>query len=165
MIRLKAVVLPAPFGPIKASVSFSFTVKLTSCTACSPPNRLFRFLMTRASAIGLSLRRHGKRFGAAARVNFGEIAHDAGRPPQNYGHQNERVYGELHAANRIAEPALQQRRRRLQQHRTDDRAPQCSDATHDGDQRRLDRYVEVERSLRIDEINVLRIESAGERGE
>src|SRR5215469_3738419 len=114
MIRLKAVVLPAPFGPIKPSVSFSRTVKLTSCTAWSPPNRLFRFLMTRASAMGLCLRRQGERFGAAPRVNFREIAHDAGRPPQNHRHQNEGVDGELHAPDRIAEPALQQRRRRLQ---------------------------------------------------
>src|SRR6478752_3781235 len=114
-MRLKAVVLPAPFGPINASVSFSRTVKPTSCTACSPPNRLFRFLMTRASAIDLSLRRQGKRFRAAARVDFGQIAHDAGRPPQDRSHQNEGVDGELNAADRIAEPALQQCRRRLQQ--------------------------------------------------
>src|SRR6185312_4658790 len=105
-IRLKAVVLPAPFGPIKATVSFSRTVKLTSCTACRPPNRLFRFLMTRASAIGLCLRRQRWRFRASARVDFREIAHDAGRPPQDHRHQNDRVDGELHASDRIAEPTL-----------------------------------------------------------
>src|SRR5262245_53300954 len=163
MIRLKAVVLPAPFGPIRASVSFSRTVKLTSCTACSPPNRLFRSLMTRASAIDLSLRRRGKRFRAAARVNFGQEAHDTGRPPQDHRHKNERVDGELNAADRIAEPALQQCRRRLQQYGADNRPPQRSDTANDRDQRSLDRYVEVERRLRIDKIDILRVERAGER--
>src|SRR6478736_4081315 len=164
-MRLKAVVLPAPFGPIKASVSFSRTEKLTSCTACSPPNRLFRFLMTSASAIDLCLRRQGERFRTAARVYFGQIAHDAGRPPQDHSHQNEGVDGELNAANRIAEPALQQCRRRLQQDGADDWPPQRSDTANDRDQRSLDRYVEVERRLRIDEIDVLRIERAGQRRE
>jgi len=31
--EMELVVLPAPFGPINANVSFSCTVKLTSCTA------------------------------------------------------------------------------------------------------------------------------------
>src|SRR4029079_10752369 len=164
-MRLKAVVLPAPFGPIKASVSFSRTEKLTSCTACSPPNRLFRFLMTSASTIDLSIRRRGKRFRAETRVYFGQIAHDAGRPPQDHSHQNEGVDGELNAANRIAEPALQQCRRRLQQDGADDRARRRSDTADERDERSLDGYVEVDRRLRIDEIDVLRIEGAGQRRE
>ena len=35
---LKQVVLPAPFGPISASISPATSVKLTSSTAWMPPN-------------------------------------------------------------------------------------------------------------------------------
>ena len=68
VMRLKAVVLPAPFGPISASVSFSRTEKLTSCTARRPPKRLLRFVMTSASAMTLRLRRHGGCDGGARRL-------------------------------------------------------------------------------------------------
>src|ERR1700716_590932 len=101
-MRLKLVVLPAPFGPIRATVSFSCTVKLTSCTARSPPNRLLRPRMTSASAIGLPLR---SRWFAAdiALPGFAHHSHQPGRPPQDHGHQNEAVHGQLHAADRAAE--------------------------------------------------------------
>ena len=36
---LVSVLLPAPFGPISAVSSPGCSVKLTSCSACSPPNR------------------------------------------------------------------------------------------------------------------------------
>src|SRR3981081_3776543 len=113
-MRWKIVVLPAPFGPIKARVSFSFTVKLTSCTARKPPNRLLRPRMTSASAIALTLR--PRRFAAEiAMPRFADHAHQSGRSPQDHGHQDQAVYRQLHAADRTAEPALQQRRGRLQQ--------------------------------------------------
>src|ERR1700681_4757156 len=109
-MRWKLVVLPAPFGPIKATVSFSCTEKLTSCTARKPPNRLLRPLITSASAIGRSLR--ARRMAAdVALIRFGRHAHQPGRPPQDDGHQDQAVDGELHAADRTAEPALQQRGR------------------------------------------------------
>ena len=40
MIRLKAVVLPDPFGPISAVTLPSSTAKLQPSTAATPPNRL-----------------------------------------------------------------------------------------------------------------------------
>src|SRR5690242_20420094 len=92
MMRLNAVVLPAPFGPISARVSFSRTVKLTSCTARRPPKRLLRFLTTRASAMASAPRR----FAAAAPGELGDVAHDAGRLPQDHRHQDQAVDGELH---------------------------------------------------------------------
>src|SRR5690348_3814938 len=42
LIRLNTVDLPAPFGPIKPRISPSFTVNVSSPTACSPPKRLPR---------------------------------------------------------------------------------------------------------------------------
>src|SRR5882724_7457347 len=107
-MRLKLVVLPAPFGPIRATVSFSFTVKLTSWTARSPPNRLLRPRMTSASAMTCPLR---LRRLAAGRTTPGVVdhAHQSGRPPKDHCHQDQAVHGQLHAADRAAEPALQQR--------------------------------------------------------
>src|SRR6185369_5766766 len=40
VIRLKSVLLPAPFGPIKAWIEPSSTFRLTSLTATRPPNRI-----------------------------------------------------------------------------------------------------------------------------
>src|SRR3954471_4556063 len=41
-MQLKAVVLPAPFGPIRPTISNSLTSRLTSCSACRPPKRIDR---------------------------------------------------------------------------------------------------------------------------
>src|ERR1700730_10922254 len=99
-MRLKLVVLPAPFGPISATVSFSATVKLTSCTARSPPNRLLRPRMTSAAAIFASL--CPRRFAAAKStlIRLDEHAHQPGRPPQDPRHQDQAVDRQLHAAER-----------------------------------------------------------------
>src|SRR5436309_1982907 len=39
-MQLKTVVLPAPLGPIKPTISNSSTLMLTSLRACSPPKRM-----------------------------------------------------------------------------------------------------------------------------
>src|SRR6185437_8426901 len=135
-MRWKLVVLPAPFGPISATVSFSCTEKLTSCTARKPPNRLLRPLMTSASAIVRSLR--PRRLAPdVALIHIGREADQSGWPPQDHRHQDQAVDGELNAADPAAEPALQQRRRRFQQHGADDGAPQRADAADDRNQRCL----------------------------
>src|SRR3954452_16836082 len=41
-MQLKAVVLPAPLGPMRPTISKSLTSSVTSCSACSPPNRMDR---------------------------------------------------------------------------------------------------------------------------
>src|SRR3954447_10282190 len=41
-MQLNAVVLPAPFGPMRPTISNSLTSRVTSCSACSPPNRMDR---------------------------------------------------------------------------------------------------------------------------
>src|SRR5579872_1120698 len=143
-MRLKLVVLPAPFGPISATVSFSFTVKLTSCTARNPPNRLLRPEMTSASAIGLSLR--PRRLAAGKTLpRLDDHAHQPGRAPQDHRHQDQTIDGQLNAADRTAEPALQQGRGGFQQHRADQRAPQRSDAADDRYEGCFDRDVEGKR--------------------
>src|SRR6266851_6883567 len=101
-MRVKLVVLPAPLGPISATVSFSCTVKLTSCTARRPPNRLLRPRIMSASAIGCPLR--SRRFATdIALPGLAHHSHQPGRPPEDHGHQDQAVDGELHAADRTTE--------------------------------------------------------------
>src|SRR6476659_2553574 len=106
VIRLKLVVLPAPFGPISATVSPSFTEKPTSWTARNPPNSLLKFRITSASAIERRLD-HAATCAHARRINFADESHDPGWPPQDDRHQDQAVNGKLHAPGRTAEPALQ----------------------------------------------------------
>src|SRR5690348_14570388 len=96
-MRWKLVVLPAPFGPISATVSPSRTEKLKSCTARRPPKRLHRLVTTNASAIGarpLAFRCRRDH----APPGIGQDADEPGGPPQDHGHEDEAVDGELHAA-------------------------------------------------------------------
>src|SRR5262250_3226302 len=97
-MRLKLVVLPAPLGPISATVSRSFTVKLKSCTARKPPNRRLMLRMTSASAI----ERHffcARHAGASdAIVGIGQNADQSGRPVQHHRNQDQAVDRKLHAA-------------------------------------------------------------------
>src|SRR4029077_6586607 len=106
-MRLKLVVLPAPLGPMSATVSPSCTAKLRSCTARNPPNRLLRLRMTRPSA----LQRHFfYRRGAGrgkALVQIGEDSDQSAGTPQDDRDQDEAINGQLHAAVPAAEPALQ----------------------------------------------------------
>src|SRR4051812_18089705 len=39
-MQLKQVVLPAPFGPMRPTISNSSTLRLTSSSACRPPKRM-----------------------------------------------------------------------------------------------------------------------------
>src|SRR3954469_19176014 len=41
-MQLKAVVLPAPLGPMSPTISNSLTSSVTSCSACRPPKRIDR---------------------------------------------------------------------------------------------------------------------------
>src|SRR5215470_11253784 len=96
-MRLKLVVLPAPFGPMSATVSPSFTEKLTSWTARSPPKRLLRLRMMRASGIEGHLDRAAMGTNITF-VHFVDETHDAGRSPKNHSHQDDAVHGQLYAA-------------------------------------------------------------------
>src|SRR4051794_12760357 len=58
--RLKMVVLPAPFGPIKPTISPSFTSKLTPATARSP-RKAFSSCWTTSRPIGSALLRPRRR--------------------------------------------------------------------------------------------------------
>ena len=63
VIRLKVVLLPAPLGPIRATISRAWTSNETSLTAITPPNCL------RALSICSSTRGSGRRALARGRVS------------------------------------------------------------------------------------------------
>ncbi len=92
-------------------------------------------------------------------------AHQPRRTPKDHGHQDQAVDGQLDSADRTAEPALQKRRGGFQQDGADQRSPKRSDAADDRDQRGFDRDVEGEGGRGIDEVDVLGVERAGERGQ
>src|SRR5437016_13479410 len=102
-MRLKQVVLPAPLGPMRATVCPSSTETENSWTARRPPNRLLRPRTTRASLIG-GRRMPRSRGGAGdaggvpdkAFVGARERPQQAGGLPQDDGDQDDRVKGQLH---------------------------------------------------------------------
>src|SRR5580658_6342128 len=103
-MRLKLVVFPAPFGPMSATVSPSFTAKPRSCTARSPPNRRLRLRTTNASAI--ERRFVGRRRGRAHEpaIGIGQDADQPGWTPQNHRDEDQAVDSQLHAAMPAAKP-------------------------------------------------------------
>src|SRR5581483_3156554 len=155
-MRWKLVVLPAPLGPMSATVSPSATAKLKSCTARKPPKRLLRLRTTSASAIARLDRR--RRSGRKTLPGVAHETDEARGPPENDGHQDQAVDGELHAAQAAAKPALQKRRQRLEEHRAQDRPPQRADTADDRHECRLDGDIEAEGGVGIDEVDVLHIE-------
>src|SRR3974390_2060088 len=105
-MRLKLVVLPAPFGPMSATVSHSLTAKLTSCTARRPPKRRLRFRITKASAI----ERHfvyAFRACDGAVIGSGQNADQSRWSIQDYRDQNQTVDRQLDPRMAAAKPALQ----------------------------------------------------------
>src|SRR6266849_1743978 len=72
VIRLKVVLLPAPLGPISATISRAWTSKETSLTAITPPNCL-RALLICSSTAGTAavLMRAGKAREVSGRLRFG----------------------------------------------------------------------------------------------
>src|ERR1019366_3239186 len=67
--QLKAVVLPAPLGPIMERISPRSSVKLTLDTASSPPNRLVTWSSSSNANSGDSLHR-GERLALAATLQL-----------------------------------------------------------------------------------------------
>src|SRR3954454_6652209 len=79
-IRLKYVVLPAPFGPTIAVSSPGRKLQVTLLTATWPPKRMVRSRVSRVSVMGLAVMR-------------GELAGDhVARPPPLAG-EAEAAYG------------------------------------------------------------------------
>src|SRR4051812_20184296 len=101
-MQLKAVVLPAPFGPINPTISHSLTARLSPSTAVSPPNRIVR---SRTSSTDITA--SGERGGGRVTMVVVQREPMAGEP-----------LGER--TQHLAEPARVEDDRLEQQHRADD---------------------------------------------
>ncbi len=78
VIRLKVVDLPAPLGPISATISPAATPKLTSLTATSPPNCLRTAATSSSGSPAAGLARRGS--GSASPQSRGRAAAGSQRP-------------------------------------------------------------------------------------
>src|SRR5438270_12790058 len=74
-MQLNAVVLPAPFGPIRPTISHSSTVRLSPSIAVRPPKRMVRSRTSSTDTAALH-----RSDAAAVRVVQGERV--AGEPPR-----------------------------------------------------------------------------------
>src|SRR5580704_6447258 len=70
VIRLKVVLLPAPLGPINATISRAWTSNETSLTAITPPN-CFRARSISSNTSGAAVARAGNVREVSGRIRFG----------------------------------------------------------------------------------------------
>ena len=161
---LKQVVLPAPLGPIRATISPSPTEKVTFWAARSPA-KLFDSPSTSSSA-GISRVRLVGRPGVEAERAAQRRPHAMGQ--RHHHHQQADAVEDLLGARHVdaeAEHALAQRLGEAgDQERADDRAEQGADAADDRPQDQLDRAADVEDLLGKQVVVVEGEEDAGERG-
>ena len=107
VIRLKVVLLPAPLGPISATISRAWTSKETSLTAITPPNCL-RALSICSSTLGGGRRRGcapARSSDVSGRLRFGlerqprhQPGPDAGRRQLQQHHQQDAEHDGLELA-------------------------------------------------------------------
>ena len=175
VIRLKVVLLPAPLGPIRATISRAWTSKETSLTAITPPNCLRAFSIC-SSTDGVGRRAHARRQGQrrigmlAARLER-QPRHqprpDAGRRQLQQHHQQDAEHDGLElalAAENIRQIALQDL---LQDHDdagAEHRAPDIAGAADHGDEEIFDAGLRAERR-RVGGALEMRIEPAGQAGQ
>src|SRR5688572_28921480 len=103
-MQLNAVVLPAPLGPMRPTISYSLTSRLTSWRACRPPKRIDRS-RTSSTDTG-ALHRSGP--GLLARVqHVVHVERLAGQPVEVRLELLRETAGELHDREQQAERAEQ----------------------------------------------------------
>ena len=177
--RLNSVDLPAPFGPIRPTISPARISKLTSSTATRPPKRLTApcTASTGAPAAGRVRRGSGsapaKRAastsGAAKRPRVQRRTKPI-RPPRAYCSSRMKSTAKATACELAG--ALRQERQRVLEHvlqqqhhrRAGERAAQLAEAAAHRHQQVLDARAHVERR-RADEAVHVRVEPAGQAGE
>src|SRR3954452_18041811 len=77
-MQLKAVVLPAPFGPISPTISHSSTFRLSPSIAVRPPKRMVRSRTSRTDTAALH------RSDAAVAIRVVQRERVAGEPPREW---------------------------------------------------------------------------------
>src|SRR5580692_11779582 len=109
-MRLRQVVLPAPLGPMRLTISPEPTPKVISESASKPPNR-FEMLLTS------SIAGHSPSVGL---VSPGNEAHHAARKKQHHGHDDQAKYRKAQFLE-IAQILFQQHDKDRADYRADER--------------------------------------------
>ena len=174
VIRLKVVVLPAPLGPIRPTISPALIWKLTSLTATRPPNALRTVLHVQHQLAGRRLVVLGQR----RRIGPVDRALSARQPaldevPQPVGlvlehhHQGDAEDDHFVAAagaDQARQQHLQLVVQQLGQRRAGDRAPDMADAAHHRHEQVLDAHLQAEGGG-VHGALEMRHQPAGHRGE
>ena len=169
--RLKMVLLPAPLGPIRATISPARTPKLTSLTATSPPKVLRTPASDNRGVPAGGIARAGERLGRGRARRLGARRHQRRQArPQSLarGLQQQHQQGSEHDRLVVAFAAEQGRQDALQlvleqrdDARAQDRPADVAGASSHGHQQVLDAGVDAERSLVHGALHV-RVEPAGD---
>src|ERR1700687_599050 len=118
-MRLRHVVLPAPLGPIRLTISPVPTLKLISDSASNPPNRVETLSISSIASGSAAVRL----------VSPGDESHDAARQEQHHGHHDQAENRKAQLLE-IAEVLFQQYDNDGADDRTDQR-PLASGKHHD----------------------------------
>src|ERR1700722_13671008 len=152
--QLKKVDFPAPFGPIRPTISPSSTNRLAPATAWNAPNALETLVASSSMSAPPALRHNAMpQVDHAARFKTGDDDDDAAI---------ENV-GEARAA--AAEQRIGRRLQRDQNQRTDQRTEQGTGAAERRHDDHLHRNQDAKARVGIDEAGLDHIERSGHRGE
>src|SRR5271168_4800162 len=165
--KLITVVLPAPFGPIKAwRAPFSIDSE-TSCAATMPPKRFSRPIVSRIGMASTPLRRSAANGGRTLYEAGGKAGAQCRRPllhpfaADQHDHDQHEADPELPVLRREAgDPVLQE----FVDHGADQAAIEIAGAADDQDQKKIGRAFERQHVKRA-EGGRLREEAAGNAGE
>src|SRR5262252_3613277 len=160
VMRLKTVVFPAPFGPMRKTISPSSTWKLTSFVASSPPKRLLTFSNSRSRAIALPLHRTDGP-GLSSEFPTLEKRDDAAGEEDHDDDQECPVDDQVS----VLEVGLEDFRGEGEDDAPQDRPPHRRRPTEHRDQCRLDGDLEGEDGVRTHEAEVARVDASRDRGE
>src|SRR5580704_10281302 len=157
-----SVVLPAPFGPIRAVMRPGMTSNETLSTARKPPKR-FEIVSIRSSASAMVLirRRAGPK---PSRRPSGQQSGDAARRQADDGDQDDAVDHKIEA-RRAAGHKLGRLTKRLDDERTDQRPEQRAGAADDRSEQGVDGDPRPVSDSGVKEQKILRIETACRRGD
>src|SRR5438094_7768624 len=158
--RLKQVVLPAPFGPIRPTISPLSTVRSTRLTAASPPKRRVSSRVSRRATKSGRRTRRGRR-GGPPPLELGEFP---GQRDEPAGQEEDRQQHRDREEDRLVRASPEGLGEQRQKGRADDRADEVSapaDIVVDQDVRRH-QETELRREQESNEVGVERASRPGE---
>src|SRR5580700_7892818 len=163
LIIANKVVLPAPFGPIRAVMRPDWTLSETLSTASNPPKRLLT-LSTRSSGSAMGLLRPQRFHDSETLPRLAKQPGNAAWGKSNDQDKNAAVDDEIQP-RRIAGDKLGRFAQRLDHERTEQRPEHRAGAADDGCEKRFDRNPGAVCNTGIDEQEILGVEAAARGGD